>query len=89
MDVVVEKPPAPWVREIYVEKLDQFLYSYHQLYSYPQLYLKRLLPLLQRLPEGPILIEEHREMIEAILDRDPELTEEDRKIYRSLLKSDR
>jgi hypothetical protein len=35
MDVVVERPPAPWVREIYVEKLDQFLYSYHQLYSYP------------------------------------------------------
>ena len=89
MEVVVEKPPAPWVREIYVEKLDQFLYSYHHLYSYPQSYLKRLLPLLQQLPEGPSLIEEHRDMIEAALGWDKDLTEEEHKIYRSLLKANR
>jgi hypothetical protein len=89
MDLVVEKPPAPWVRDIYVEKLDQYLYDYHQLYSYPRVYLKRLLPLLQRLPEGPSLIKEHREMIEAALGWDSGLTEEEHKIYRSLLEANK
>jgi hypothetical protein len=89
MDVVVEKPPAPWVREIYVEKLDQFLHAYHELYSYPRTYLKRLLPLIQRLPEGPSLIEEHREMIEAALRWADDLTEEEHQIYRSLLKANK
>jgi hypothetical protein len=87
MDVVVEKPPASWVRAIYVEKLDRFLsdamvFSYHD-----GAHLKRLLPLLQRLPEGADLVVGHRATIEGAVRSQTSLTEEERQVVRSLLEA--
>jgi hypothetical protein len=52
MEVVLENPPAPWVRSIYLEKLRRYLLSW-----YSQNEPERLAQLLMRLPERESLLD--------------------------------
>jgi hypothetical protein len=89
LDKIVEIPAAPWVHEIYVEKLDRVLSDYTVFYLNNGRDLKRLLPLLQRLPEAPILIKKHRDFLESAVSRQGDLTEEESKRFRSILETNK
>ncbi len=79
IDVVVENPPAPWVREVFLEKLDRFLDDYYGLPSSQRVELETLLRLLQRLPEGKSLFLKHRTHLERVYGDPGKLTTEARK----------
>jgi hypothetical protein len=72
MEAIAEDPPAPWVRSLYVQRFSNYLFAAFgpfpqdpQTRSLPPFH--RVLDLLQRLPEGPALIAEHREDLERFV----------------------
>jgi hypothetical protein len=79
MEIVVEKQPAPWVREIYIEKLDRFLDVYSGMYDRESVEPGRLLQLLQKLTEGKSLFIKHRTHVERVYGDPGKLTAEARK----------
>jgi hypothetical protein len=62
VDVILDQDATPWVRAAYLEKLDSGLNSWPdgwRLSSEESKELDQLLRILERLPEGPSLVDRH------------------------------
>ncbi|HKB40525.1 MAG TPA: hypothetical protein VKD72_29135, partial [Gemmataceae bacterium] len=67
MPVVVEKPPAPWVREHFLRKFGEFL-EYYGLRSPRGGDGTEVVQILSQLPEGPALAAEHQARIRETME---------------------
>jgi hypothetical protein len=74
LEEIVRHPPAPWVRALFVARFDQFLDGlFGDLPRDPQQpeatekSWERAAELLRRLPEGPALVDGHRQGIEWLI----------------------
>jgi hypothetical protein len=79
---------APWVRAIYIAKLEQRMYDdLEQLPPSDIEYVRRYVELINALPEGPKLIGHHRGEVESILKHHGDLSEQHRTALTSLLET--
>jgi len=85
MDEILTRGSAPWVRAAYVDKLRRHTGNEYWYFVDQDGESARLLLILKQLPEGPDLVTEHREAVEARLSRGG-LSAEQREDLNALLK---
>jgi hypothetical protein len=78
--IVADRPPAPWVRELYIDKLNQILGNRYVFYQPDAEAVIEKWPSLHRLPEWPMLVARHsdvfRELLEPRHNMPPETADE-------------
>jgi hypothetical protein len=88
MEAIVAHPPAAWVHATYVEKLRNYIGNEEAFYDPSEVQtgvqLRRIVKILQEIPEGPKIAHEHAHALESRL-RSVESTTEDRENFKALL----
>jgi hypothetical protein len=83
LEAIADQPPAPWVRQLYVEKLRQY---FGNKYAHPPVRdAGRIARLFQRLEGGPALTTEFRDELEQMLRYGNEISERDKDDLKALL----
>ena len=85
LEAVAAGPTAPWVRAAYVAKFRQYLGNEYSHFEIRGPDLARVIGLLRRLPEGPALVTEHREVLARGLRIARDLPKHDADELRALL----
>ena len=90
MEAVIQVDPAPWVREVFLEKYRNSLGGYHGSYFYfnegqSRDELTRHLAVLERLPEADEFLEVHEHALSIHAGEYSDLPEADQERVRALL----
>jgi hypothetical protein len=84
MAVVLDRHPADWVRDLYVDKLRHYVGQDYVFITHGR-DIAPLLRILERLPEGPDIVADQRQTAENIL-RSGSLPEDERENLKALIK---
>jgi hypothetical protein len=87
MEEILARPPAPWVRTVYLEKFRQFMGEPNSYYDAPKRgdEAARIARILLQLPEGPDLAAEYKGVVTVMLEHNPGLPAEDRKNLQAIV----